>query len=98
MTLQQAIRNLRLPIPTPRLPEPRDQQSWAALKPGQLLVNLHEMVVAGNRIAPESSRWVVKRTTDQGAFLVADLGFIQVGYFLGDRDWQSSFKRTRGKS
>jgi hypothetical protein len=94
--IMRAARNLRIPIPQPYIPPPKEQQSFAQLKPRQNLRSIVEISVAG-KLVPRGSVWKVASCWSDGAVLEHDAGGFILTFRQGDANWKGRFERVKGR-
>ena len=75
MDPNRAFRLLREPVPQPRRPVAKPQQSWQQLKPGQRLRS-REAIVVGVIGVAVGTEWVVTSVDSLGAVLSSTTGLV----------------------
>lgn len=92
----QAAKNLRIPIPQPYIPPPKEQQSFAQLKARQSLRSIVDISVGGKTV-PRGSTWKVMSCWSDGAVLEHDMGGFIVTFRQSDANWKGRFERVKGR-
>jgi len=98
-TTKQILEHLTVPIPLPRRPAPKPQDSWATLKVGDRLVQKQAHGASISEGKTESStffdekdgEWVVTKVSSAGASLERGGEVVE----LSDRDWRRSWQKAK---
>lgn len=91
--LSQVMKMLTLPVPAPRPPVAKPQDSFATLKVGQRLEQVTSFDVGTKRFSP-GLLWEVRGVDSLGAYLICLTE--DQGYVVRSREWKDKlFKRVR---
>ena len=89
--LALAMDMLTRPIPAPKQPKAKPQDSWATLKPGQWLRNLSTVYIGTDEFEP-GNLWSVWQVDSLGALLACG----DSRFTFRDRNWKGKlFARAR---